>query len=150
MFLRHLLLAIVTLLILSPVMASTDAWPSRPVKILVPYAAGGNSDGMARIAAQHLSEAFGQPFMVENRVGANGAIAGEAVVRSPADGYALLWAATPSVAIAPALARLPYDPIKTSRFKCSRRNRVSTIVRVPPRRTRLRLPCLKIWGWSRK
>jgi tripartite-type tricarboxylate transporter receptor subunit TctC len=112
MFLRNLLLAIVTLLILSPVAASTDMWPSRPVKILVPYAAGGNSDGMARIAAQHLTEAFGQPFIVENRVGANGSVAGEAAVRSPADGYTLLWAATPSIAIAPALARLPYDPIR--------------------------------------
>ena len=110
MFLCNLLLAIITLLI-SPVAASAEMWPSRPVKILVPYAAGGNSDGMARIAAQHLAEAFGQPFIVENRVGANGAIAAEAVVRSPADGYTLLWAATPSIAIAPALARLTYDPI---------------------------------------
>ena len=87
MFLCNLLLAIITLLIVSPASAFADTWPSRPVKILVPYAAGGNSDGMARIAAQHLAEAFGQPFVVENRVGANGAIAGEAVVRSPADGH---------------------------------------------------------------
>jgi tripartite-type tricarboxylate transporter receptor subunit TctC len=111
MFRRNLLFAIITLLILSPVTASTDMRPSRPVKILVPYAAGGNSDGMARIAAQHLAEAFGQPFIVENRVGANGSVAGEAVARSPADGYTLLWAATPSIAIAPALGRLSYDPI---------------------------------------
>ena len=107
MFLRNLLFAVITLVILSPVTASTDMWPSRPVKILVPYAAGGNSDGMARIATQHLAEAFGQPFIVENRVGANGSVAGEAVARSPADGYTLLWAATPSIAIAPAVARLP-------------------------------------------
>jgi len=111
MFLRNLLFAIITLLILSPVTAFADMWPSRLVKILVPYAAGGNSDGMARIAAQDLAEAFGQPFIVENRVGANGSVAGEAVARSPADGYTLLWAATPSIAIAPALARLPYDLI---------------------------------------
>jgi len=98
-------------MILSSAMASADIWPSRTVKILVPYAAGGNSDGMARIAAQRLAEAFGQPFIVENRVGANGSVAGEAVVRSPADGYTLLWAATPSIAIAPALGSLPYNPI---------------------------------------
>jgi tripartite-type tricarboxylate transporter receptor subunit TctC len=110
MFLRNLLLAVINLLFLSPAMASAEMWPSRPVKILVPYAAGGNSDGMARIAAQHLTEAFGQPFIVENRVGANGSVAGEAVVRSPADGYTLLWAATPSIAIAPMLAKLPFDP----------------------------------------
>jgi tripartite-type tricarboxylate transporter receptor subunit TctC len=66
---------------------------------------------MARIAAQRLAEAFGQPFIVENRVGANGSVAGEAVARSPADGYTLLWAATPSIAIAPVLVRLPFDPI---------------------------------------
>jgi tripartite-type tricarboxylate transporter receptor subunit TctC len=78
MFLRNLLLAIIALLIF-PVAASAEMWPSRSVKILVPYAAGGNSDGMARIAAQHLAEAFSQPYIVENRVGANGAIAGEAV-----------------------------------------------------------------------
>jgi tripartite-type tricarboxylate transporter receptor subunit TctC len=110
MFLRHLLLAVINLLFLFGAMASAEMWPSRPVKILVPYAAGGNSDGMARIAAQHLAEAFGQPFVVENRVGANGSVAGEAVVRSPADGYTLLWAATPSIAIAPMLAKLPFDP----------------------------------------
>jgi tripartite-type tricarboxylate transporter receptor subunit TctC len=111
MFQRNLLLAVATLLFLSPVMAWAETWPSRPVKILVPYAAGGNSDGMARIAAHRLAEAFGQPFIVENRVGANGSVAGETVVRSPADGYTLLWAATPSIAIAPVLVRLPYDPI---------------------------------------
>lgn len=111
MFLRNLLLAVINLLILSPAMAPAETWPSRPVKILVPYAAGGNSDGMARMAAQRLAEAFGQPFIVENRVGGNGSVAGEAVVRSPADGYTLLWAATPSIAIAPMLARLPYDPM---------------------------------------
>jgi tripartite-type tricarboxylate transporter receptor subunit TctC len=110
MFLRNLLLAI-TLLIFSPVAPSAEMWPSRPVRILVPYAAGGNSDGIARIAAQHLAEAFGQPFIVENRVGANGSVAGAAIARSPADGYTLLWAATPSIAIAPALGKLSYDPI---------------------------------------
>src|SRR5882724_10972735 len=62
-------------------------WPSKPVHILVPYAAGGNSDSMARLSAQRLTEAFGQPFIVENRLGANGAIAADAVARAAADGY---------------------------------------------------------------
>src|SRR5258706_6929516 len=97
MFLRNLLFAIITLLILSPVTASTDMWPSRPVKILVPYAAGSNSDGLARVVAQHIAQAFGQPFIVENRIGANASVTGEAVVRSPADGYTLLSAAMPSL-----------------------------------------------------
>src|SRR2546429_3888185 len=89
-----------------------ELWPQRPVRIIGPYAAGGNSDGMARLAAQRLGEAFGQSFVVENRVGANGAIATEAVARSPADGYTLLWAATPPLTINPALTKVSYDPIK--------------------------------------
>ena len=87
-------------------------WPSRTVKIVVPYAAGGNSDVMARVVAQRLTEHFGQTFIVENRVGANGALAADTVARSPADGYTLLWAVTPPMAIAPAMAKLNHDPIK--------------------------------------
>ena len=63
-----------------------QTWPQRPVKVLVPFAAGGNIDVMGRLAASRLSEAFGQQFVVENRVGGNGIIATEAVARSPADG----------------------------------------------------------------
>src|SRR5262245_63105431 len=74
-----------------PGQAQPQPWPQRPVRIIVPYAAGGNSDGMARIVAQRLSEAFGQQFIVENRLGANGVIASEAAARAPADGYTLLW-----------------------------------------------------------
>ena len=87
-------------------------WPSRTVKIIVPYAAGGNSDVMARVVAQRLTEHFGQSFIVENRVGANGALAADTVARSPADGYTLLWAVTPPMTIAPAMAKLNHDPIK--------------------------------------
>lgn len=92
--------------------AQTPPWPSRAVRIVVPYAAGGNSDVMARVVAQRLTETFGQPFIVENRVGANGALAADAVARSPADGYTLLWAVAPPMTIAPAMARLNHDPIK--------------------------------------
>ena len=82
------------------------------MRILVPYAAGGNSDSMARISAQHLSEAFKQPFVVENRVGANGAIAGEAVARAAPDGHTLLWGVQPAIVIAPAMNKVPFDPAK--------------------------------------
>ena len=92
--------------------AQAQLWPQRPVRIIVPYAAGGNSDGMARMVAQRLGDAFGQTFVVENRLGANGAIATEAVARSAADGYTLLWAVTPPVAINPALTKVNYHPIK--------------------------------------
>jgi tripartite-type tricarboxylate transporter receptor subunit TctC len=89
-----------------------QTWPQKPVRIIVPYAAGGNSDGMARITAQRLTEAFGQSFVIENRLGANGAIATEAAARAPADGYTLLWGATPTITINPAMTKVNYDPVK--------------------------------------
>src|SRR6266536_980673 len=118
---RKILAAIATVAVIAMVGATLDrrgaqgqaeVWPQRPVRIMGPYAAGGNSDGMARLAAQRLGEAFGQSFVVENRVGANGAIATEAVARSPADGDTPLWAATPPLTINPALTKVSYDPIK--------------------------------------
>ncbi len=92
--------------------ARAQTWPTKPVRIIDAYAAGGNSDGIARIVAQRLTEAFHQTFVVENRVGANGALACEAVARSAPDGYTLLWAATPSIAIEPAMNKVRYDPEK--------------------------------------
>jgi tripartite-type tricarboxylate transporter receptor subunit TctC len=92
--------------------AQVQTWPQRPVKVLVPFAAGGNIDVMGRLASQRLSEAFGYQFVVENRVGANGLIATEAVARAPADGYTLLWASTNVIAIFPAIQKVSYDPQK--------------------------------------
>ena len=92
--------------------AQTQAWPQRPVKVLVPFAAGGNIDVMGRLASARLSEAFGQQFVVENRVGGNGTIATEAVARAPADGATLLWASTTLIAIFPAISKVGYDPVK--------------------------------------
>ena len=92
--------------------ADAQRWPEKPVRILVPYAAGGNSDGVARLVAQRLGDKFGQTFIVENRVGANGALAAETVARSAPDGYTLLWAVTPPIAIAPAMHKQHYDPVK--------------------------------------
>src|SRR5215475_9700866 len=92
--------------------ALAQTWPQRPVKVLVPFAAGGNIDVMGRLAASRLSEAFGQQFVVENRVGGNGVIATEAVARAPADGNTLLWASTSVIAIFPAITKVGYDPVK--------------------------------------
>jgi tripartite-type tricarboxylate transporter receptor subunit TctC len=110
MILRKLFAALVILA--ASTQGQAQAWPSRTVRIVVPYAAGGNSDVMARVVAQRLTEHFGQTFIVENRVGANGALAADTVARSPADGYTLLWAVTPPMTIAPAMAKLNHDPIK--------------------------------------
>ncbi len=96
----------------APAIAQAQDWPQRPVKLLVPFAAGGNIDVMARLAAQGLSETLGQQFIVENRVGGNGTIATEAVARAPADGYTLLWASTSVIAIFPAITKVAYDPVK--------------------------------------
>src|SRR5687767_8749300 len=84
-------------------------WPQRPVRVLVPYAAGGNSDSLARLTAQRLTDAFGQTFVVENRVGGNGALAGEAVARATPDGSTLLWAVQPALTIMPAMTKAPFD-----------------------------------------
>jgi tripartite-type tricarboxylate transporter receptor subunit TctC len=95
--------------------ASAQDWPSKPVRILVPYAAGGNSDSMARITAQRFAETFGQQFVVENRIGANGAIAADAVARAAPDGATLLWGVQPALTIAPAMNKVNFDRRKTSR-----------------------------------
>jgi len=108
---RHSLLLMLACASLSATAAAQD-WPSKPVHILVPYAAGGNSDSMARLAAQHLTEAFGQPFVVENRIGANGAIAADAVARSTPDGTMLLWGVQPAMTVAPAINKVNFDPLK--------------------------------------
>jgi tripartite-type tricarboxylate transporter receptor subunit TctC len=108
---RKLIAILFGLIIFSSFSAHAENWPLRPVKIIAPYAAGGNSDAIARIVAQRLSETLGQAFIVENRVGANGALASEAVARSAPDGYTLLWAATPPMTISPALGKLNYDPV---------------------------------------
>jgi tripartite-type tricarboxylate transporter receptor subunit TctC len=85
-------------------------WPDKPVRIVFPYAAGSTADSTARLIARRLSDRLGQPFVVENRVGANGVIGADAVARATPDGHTLLWAVTPQIAIAPAMTKVPYDP----------------------------------------
>ena len=91
--------------------ARAQAWPAKPVKILVPFAAGGNTDIITRLMARQLGDMFKEQFVVENRPGANGAIAAEAVAKAPKDGYTLFMAALPQIAIFPAMTKVNYDPV---------------------------------------
>jgi tripartite-type tricarboxylate transporter receptor subunit TctC len=99
---------IVALVSLSAFDAPAQGYPTRPIRMLVGFAAGGSTDVTARAVAQKLSETLGQPMVVENRAGASGAIATERVAVSPADGYTLLMMSI-SDTVLPALRALPYD-----------------------------------------
>jgi tripartite-type tricarboxylate transporter receptor subunit TctC len=93
--------------------ASAQSYPDRPIRLVVPWPAGGITDSAGRIMAQRLSERMASPVVVENRAGAAGTIGAETVARAPADGYTLLLASAETHAIAPNLrAKLPYDPQK--------------------------------------
>ncbi|SPA39632.1 conserved exported hypothetical protein [Cupriavidus taiwanensis] len=88
------------------------AWPEKPVRLILPYAAGGPTDAVARALATRMSQQLGQPMVVENRVGASGNIACELVARSAPDGYTVLYHSS-GFAISPALyKRLSYDPLR--------------------------------------
>ncbi len=95
-----------------PATGRAQAWPQRPVKVVVPFAAGGNTDAQARIMAEPLRLALGQPFVVENRAGASGAIAAEFVAKAPADGYTLFFAASPQISTVPLVQKVGYDPLR--------------------------------------
>ena len=87
-------------------------WPVRPVTVIVPLAAGGNTDMMARLAAQHLTDKLGQTFIVENRPSAGGAIATAQVAAAPPDGYTLLFTPSSMLLLTPLLQKLSFDPGK--------------------------------------
>ena len=93
--------------------AAQDAWPNKPVRIVVPFAPGGTTDILARAVAPELSKAFGQQFVVDNRAGAGGNVGAEIVAHAPADGYTLLMGTVGTHGINRALyPKLPYDPFK--------------------------------------
>jgi len=93
--------------------AQAQSYPTKPIKIIVPYPAGGTSDILARSIGQKLSESLGQPVIVENKPGANGNVGAEFVARSTADGYTLLLADIGALAISPSVyPKLPFDPAK--------------------------------------
>lgn len=92
--------------------AAAQAWPIKPVKIIVPYPPGGFTDVTARLMAQKLQERFGQPFIVDNKPGANSVIGVDALAKSPADGYTLAVVIAAYAANTSLYPKLPYDPAK--------------------------------------
>ena len=92
--------------------AVAQDWPKRPVRIIVPYAAGGNTDAIARLTAERLGSALGQPFIIDNRGGAGGAIAAEFVSKAPADGYTLFIATLSQFGPVPLMQKVGYNPLK--------------------------------------
>src|SRR5882724_3403361 len=93
--------------------AQAQDYPARPVRLVVPYAAGGNADIFGRTLAQKLGDVLKQPFVVENRAGANGGIGADFVAKSAPDGYTLLVTASGPIVVNPTLyANVPYDPVK--------------------------------------
>src|SRR5271169_4830235 len=92
-------------------LASAQAYPTRPVTIVVPFAAGGGNDIMARLIAQHLGRALGQQFIIENRAGAGGTMGARAVAKAAPDGYTLMVGHSGVFGVAPALYADPgYEP----------------------------------------
>ncbi len=95
--------------------AAAQAWPERPVTVVVPFAAGGFTDMLARLTSKYLSERFGQPFVVENRTGAGGAIAANHVMKAQPDGYTLFMASVSQTGVLPFFQKVTFDPDKYER-----------------------------------
>lgn len=107
---RRLLLSFAALLVAAPAMA--QSWPDRPVRLVVPFPPGGGTDVVARIVAQRLSEALGQPVVAENRPGAGGTIGSDAVAKAAPDGYTISIATSSTHPAAVVLQKgVPYDPV---------------------------------------
>lgn len=108
---RMFLLAAVAALWATQAVAQTK-WPERPVKVIVPFAAGGPNDTVARLWVDRLSMGMGQQFVVDNRGGASGMIGSEAAARSAPDGYTLLLASSSTLGLVPVVAKVNFDPLK--------------------------------------
>ena len=102
-----------TLMCAFSISVHAQAWPSKPLRLVVNFPPGGVADQLARTIGQPLQEALGQPVVIENRAGAGGMVGGDVVAKSPADGYTLLMSSGGMVSVNPHLyARMPFDPGK--------------------------------------
>ncbi len=105
-------LSLIALTISLEIFAQTPAYPTKPIKLIAPVAAGGGLDNIARAVAERLSRSLGQAVVVENMGGGGSAIASQATTKAPADGYTLMIAYVGTHGTNPAVHRLPYDAIK--------------------------------------
>lgn len=113
MKLRALFAAAAAAFALLPSIASAQAWPAKPIRLMVPFPPGGSTDIVARIVAQKLGERLGQSIVIENRGGAGGTIGTALIAKSAPDGYNLAVASTSTHVVAPGVyAKLDYDPVK--------------------------------------
>lgn len=95
----------------APAVHAQPAWPARPVRVIVPFTPGGATDGMARVTTGKLAEKLGQPFIVENRAGANGAVGGQFVAQAAPDGYTLCFSASIQMLARLVMRNPGYDPV---------------------------------------
>ncbi|MGB2819005.1 MAG: tripartite tricarboxylate transporter substrate binding protein [Burkholderiaceae bacterium] len=109
---RELLQASAALLTLPGVARAQQGYPTRPIRYIVPVAAGGGNDMIARVVTQRWGSVIGQPFVVENQGGGGGVIASQTVARAPADGYTLMQGYVATHGTNPATRKVPYDAIK--------------------------------------
>ncbi len=110
---RRALIAAAAMIVLAPAAAMAQAWPSRPVTMIVPFPAGGPADVLARVLAGNLSKQFGQQVVVDNRTGAGGNIGGAAVAKAAPDGYTILFGTPGPLANNKIMYKKPaYDPQK--------------------------------------
>jgi tripartite-type tricarboxylate transporter receptor subunit TctC len=105
--------ALVGVVALAPDVASAQAFPNKPVKLVIPFPPGGSLDNIGRLLAQKISDSWGQPIVVENRPGAGGNVGADAVAKSAPDGYTVVMGALSTHAVNPSLyPRMPYDAVK--------------------------------------
>ena len=95
-----------------PILVCAQDYPSRPIRVVVPYSAGGSSDGPMRVLAQEMSKQMGQQMVVENKPGQGAMLGSAEVVKAPADGYTLLLASNPNAISASLYSRLTHDPVE--------------------------------------